>query len=174
MKKFASLLVALALVLSSVSALAAVVPSKTTGDVAAIVAITPGVKADVVDPDWIAEKEVDRIADCFIKGADLEDCFNYAVATDIAGASDLLDVVAIAVSGETEEETVEFCVAGASSFAGDIACVMGVYDSALNLYHYETLAVECNANGTANISMTAEQFEAAKAAESVLLAFVQL
>ena len=52
MKKFASLLIALALVLTSVSALGAAVPSKTGSSVAKVISLTDGVWIKVVEPDF--------------------------------------------------------------------------------------------------------------------------
>lgn len=175
MKKFASLLVALALVLTSVSALAAVVPSKTSGDIAIIVPLTDGVWMKPVPYDFKAEAEVRRLQNAFISGKSLEKVFNIYVATEIAGAKDLLDVIAVKCGGETEEETVQFAVFGSNAYAGQVLCVMGVYNAALKLYEYVVLPTECNADGSATITLNyAEEFVPAAKAESVVLAFVKL
>ncbi len=173
MKKFASLLIALALVLTSVSALAAVVPSKTSSDIAGAVALTEGTSIAVVDPDFLAQAEVERIRAAFISGAAVENLFNTEVATEIAGAKDVLDVVPVAVAGATEEETVSFKIYGANAFSKAV-CVVGVYDSALNLYDYHTVPTECNADGSATITVDKAFFETMCTAESVVLAFVQM
>ncbi len=174
MKKFASLLIALALVLTSVSALAAVVPSKTSSDVASVVSLDPTAFIEVVPYDFKAQAEVARIRDAYMAGKKVENCFNTAVATDIAGASDVLDIVAVKCYGETEAETVSAIITGAAPYTGNVACLLGIYDSALNLYNYETIPAECNEDGTATITLTIDQFNEAKAAESVTLTMIQL
>ncbi len=173
MKKFASLLIALALVLTSVSALAAVVPSKTSSDLATAVALTDGTWIKVVDPDFKAQEEVQRLRSAFAGGAAVANLFNTQVATEIAGAKDVLDVIAVKVGGNTEEETVSFKINGANAF-NKAVCVLGIYDSALNLYDYCVIPTECNADGSATITVDKDTFETMKAAGSLTLTFVQM
>ncbi|MBR6707967.1 MAG: hypothetical protein IKI84_15010 [Clostridia bacterium] len=173
MKKFASLLIALALVLTSVSALGAAVPSKTGSSIAKVVSLTDGVWIKVVEPDFKAQAEVVRMRNAFISGTPVSGLFNTQVASEIAGAKDVLDVIAVKCGGNTTEETVSFRVWGSTPYSKAV-CVMGIYDSALNLYYYVTLPTECQADGSAIITMTQAQFEAVKAAKSTVLAFVQM
>lgn len=173
MKKFASLLIALALVLTSVSALGAVVPSKTGSSIAKVVSLTEGVWIKVVEPDYKAQAEVVRMRNAFIGGTPVSGLFNTQVATEIAGAKDVLDVIAVQCGGETTEETVSFRVTGSTPY-NKAVCVLGTYDAALNLYFYETLPTECQADGSAVITMTLAQFETVKAAKSTTLNFVQM
>ncbi len=175
MKKFASLLIALALVLTSVSALGAgapTSPSKTNIDVFEVVSLTEGVWIKVVGNDFKAQAEVLRLRNAFLTGTPVSALFNTQVATEIAGAKDVLDVIAVQCGGETSEETVSFRIKGSTPYKNAV-CVLGTYDSALNLYFYETLPTECQADGTAVITMTLEQFETVKAAKSTTLNFVQ-
>ena len=173
MKKFASLLIALALVLTSVSALGAVVPSKDSSSIAKVVSLTNGVWIKVVDPDYKAQAEVARMRNAFISGTPVEGLFNTQVATEIAGAKDVLDIIAVKCGGQTTEPSVSFRIWGSTYFSKAI-CVMGVYDSALNLYFYETLPTDCQSDGSAIITMTLAQFESVKAAKSTILAFVKM
>ena len=173
MKKFASLLIALALELTSVSALGAVVPSKTGSSIAKVVSLTDGVWIKVVEPDFKAQAEVARMRNAFVGGTAVNGLFNTQVATEIAGAKDVLDVIAVKCGGETTEESVTFSVKGSTPY-NKAVCVMGTYDAALNLYFYETLPTECQADGSAIITMTLGQFENVKAAKSTILTFVQL
>ncbi len=172
MKKFASLLIALALVLTSVSALASV-PAPSKSSIYEAESLTDGVWIKVVYNDYKAQAEVARLRNAYLSGTPVSGLFNTQVATEIAGAKDVLDVVAVKCGGETTEPTVSFKIWGSTPYS-NVVCVLGVYDSALNLYFYETLPTECQADGSAVITMTLAQFEAVKAAKSTVLAFVKL
>ena len=170
MKKFAALVLALALVLTSVSAFAAA--SRSVGNLTYATGVwddqaisTNG--ALIIRPyDPLRDAEMSRI----LAADSIEAAFPAELADAVAGATDINIIVSVII--RADGELVATLVAP-FAFDGNVVCLLGIYDANTEGYNYAALPTVINANGSATITMSADQTGTAATAASTILVFVQ-
>ena len=169
MKKLASLVLALALVLTAVCAFAEV--KSPLVDNMKIVA-TEGGEAEILPTDDDVQAEIARIIDAVAEGTEVSDLFGEEAAVTLEGATDVLAVVKFQLE-ETDKEEVYVTFENLGiPFQGNVQCLIGVKNEA-GVYEYTPVPTTVNNDGTVTILLKDEMLAAAIAAP-VLGGFVQL
>ena len=169
MKKLASLILALALVLTAVCAFAEVKSPLVNKMI--IVAVEGG-KAAIVEEIEDVNVEITRIVETAKEGTAVSDLFGEEAAVALEGASDVLAFVKFQVEENEEEEVAITFENTGFAFEGNVQCLIGVKNDA-GSYEYTPVPTTVNNDGTVTIILKGDILAAAIAAP-VLGVFVQL
>ena len=185
MKKFAALVLALALALTAVSALAA------TGSISGpdlVKVSTPpfGNNAYAISPleglplamdavtvragDALALAEQKRIAAC----DPIESAFAEDVAAAVAGAKDINSIVSIVINPAADlSNGLVLSFETPVAFEGEVVALLGIYDATTAAYNYAALPTTLNESGSVTVELSADQAAAGAAAASTIVVFIE-
>ncbi len=176
MKKFAALVLALALVLTAVSAFAA--PSITVSGLNNVYATSPMEGAPLAMNavgvrlgDDLADAEMNRIA----SSEPIEAAFAEDVAAAVAGAKDINSFVSLVIDPNADlSNGLVLSFETPVPFEGEVVALLGIYDSTTEAYTYAALPTTVNESGSVTVTLTSEQAIAAANAASAIVVFVEL